>query len=193
MLSNRASNVAQRLDEEAGHKDDAMQIPMDEAKLLHQLVLASRCRSILEIGVSYGFSTLHLAHAAGLNGGHVHAIEASERKFNAATKNLDEAGVAEYVTLHLGRAQDILPRLREHRQIDPVDFAFIDAVKQESFEYLEQIWPLLADHAVIITDNATTHADELAEFIAHLRNHKEIVASATIPIGNGIELSVRRG
>jgi len=192
VLNERAHAVAERLDREAKDLEDAMQIPMDEARLLHQIVVAARCRSVLEIGVSYGFSTVHLAHAVSLTAGHVHAVEASEKKFAAARSNLAEAGLADLVTLHLGRAQEILPALPDDTSIQPVDCLFIDAVKDESFAYLDAAWPLLAPRASIITDNATTHAAELSEFIAHLREHEEIIASTTIPIGNGIEFSVRR-
>jgi predicted O-methyltransferase YrrM len=38
-------------------------VPAEEARVLAQIVRAARCRSICEIGTSYGFSTLHLTAA----------------------------------------------------------------------------------------------------------------------------------
>jgi len=190
MLEKRVSDVAERLDHDATHLDDAWQISRDEAMALHQIIVAARCRSILEIGVSYGFSTLHLGCAARITGGHVHAIDASEKKFNAATANLAEAGLSEYVTVHLGTAQEIGPKLWEEGAIEAIDFAFIDAVKKESFEYLEAIRPALSQRAILAVDNALTHAVELESFILHLRALPETISSELIAIGNGFELTI---
>jgi len=189
MLSPAAEKVARRLDEEAKSKDDAWQIPAAEAAAIHQIVLATGCRSVLEIGVSYGFSTLHLAHAVRLNKGTMHAIDASEKKISAARANLNEAGVIDIVSLHLGRAQDVLRSLVPRM---PFDCLFIDAVKDECFDYLSAAWPRLAENCIILTDNTSTHPEELKPFLEHLRSHREVIASHTIDIGNGFELSIRR-
>lgn len=189
MLEPIAADVARRLETNAAEVDDAWQIPPDEAVALHQIIVAARCISLLEIGVSYGYSTLHLAHAARINGGHLHAVEASQRKADAAAASLSDAGLSQYVTIHLGRAQEVIPTIRFDR---PPDFLFIDAVKAECFEYLDTAWPRLADQCLIITDNTLTHADELESFLAHLRVHPEIVSSETVRLGNGFEISVKR-
>lgn len=189
MLSEAAARVARRLDEEAKSKEDAWQIPADEAAALHQIVVAAGCRSILEIGVSYGYSTLHLAHAVRINGGNMHAIDASDKKINAARAHLNEAGLIDKVNLHLGRAQDVLRSLTPRT---PFDCLFIDAVKEECFDYLHAAWPRLAQTCLILTDNTSTHPEELKTFVEHLRRHAEIVASASVDIGNGFEMSIRR-
>ncbi len=188
MLTHNAQEVAQMLEAQAKVVDDAWQIPASEAVALHQIAVVSGCRSILEIGVSYGYSTLHLAHAAKINKGHVHAVEFNDRKYTEATQNLTRADLLEHVTIHLGSAQEIIPHLTPDI---PFDFFFIDATKAESFEYLEAAWPKLANRCIIVTDNTTTHADELTDFCQHLRSHPEIISSAAIDIGNGFELSVR--
>lgn len=190
LLDDYAANVANKLEEQAKVVDDAWQIPQREALALHQIIVAANCRSLLEIGVSYGYSTLYLAHAARINNGYVDAIEFSEKKFNAATANLTEARLIDRVTIHLGKAQEILPAMPV--DTEPFDFVFIDAWKQECFEYLEAAWPKLADQCIIATDNTTTHAEELADFCKHLRSHPEIISSTAIVIGNGFELSIRR-
>jgi len=189
MLDKQAAEVAQHLESQAKIVDDAWQIPAVEAVALHQIAVAAGCRSFLEIGVSYGYSTLHLAHAARINGGHVHAVEYSDKKFKAATENLAKADLIDQVTIHFGRAQEMIPQITPD---EPFDFFFIDAKKAECFEYLEAAWPKLADRCVIITDNTITHADELAEFSQHMRDHPEIISSASVELGNGFELSVRR-
>jgi predicted O-methyltransferase YrrM len=166
---------------------DHWQIPRDEALVLAQLVRLGRCTSICEIGVSYGFSTLHLAAATRECGGHVHAFEMSDKKIAAATRNLTEAGLIDTVTIHPGDARQMLAAFTPTK---PYDFAFIDATKEQSFEYLDALWPTLAARAVIVTDNTTTHRTELAPFINHLRSRAG-VKSCEVPVGNGFELTLK--
>jgi predicted O-methyltransferase YrrM len=49
----------------------------------------------------------------------------------------------------------------------------------------------LTDRAVVVTDNITTHETQLAEFIAWIRQHDGF-CSAGVPVGNGMELSIKR-
>ena len=171
------------------HKvDDTWQIPGDEALVLAQLARAARCTSFCEIGVSYGFSTLHLAAVAAEHAGHVHAIDIDPRKIAAATDHLTRAGLIDHVTLHEGDAREIL---RSLTPAAPFDFAFLDADKPQTQAYLEAVWPSLAPHAVIATDNVTSHPEQLAGFVEHLRSLDELT-SCTVAVGNGFELSVRR-
>ncbi|SIO66011.1 Predicted O-methyltransferase YrrM [Singulisphaera sp. GP187] len=168
--------------------DDHWQIPRDEAALLAQLVRLGRCVSICEIGASYGFSTLHLAAAALENGGRVHSLEHDPKKVAATNKHLGEAGLADVATVYPGDARATLKGMNPGSSFD---FVFIDAQKSQSFDYLEAIWPLLAPTATLVTDNTTTHADELASFVAHLRSRPG-VRSCHVPVGNGFELTIRR-
>jgi predicted O-methyltransferase YrrM len=74
----------------------------------------------------------------------------------------------------------------------PWDFVFLDAAKAESGAYLDAIWPRLGPRCVVVTDNTTTHAAELASFVARLRSLPGF-ASCGVAVGNGFELTVRRG
>jgi predicted O-methyltransferase YrrM len=168
--------------------DDHWQIPRDEALVLAQLVRLGRCVSLCEIGVSYGFSTLHLAAATRECGGHVHGFEMSDKKVAAATAHLREAGLIDTVTIHPGDARETVAAVNPPT---PYDFVFIDATKEQSFDYLNAVWPKLAPRAVLVTDNTTTHRDELAAFIAHLRSLPG-VTSCDVPVGNGFELTLVR-
>lgn len=180
--------VMERVDQLRNQVSDHWQVPRDEAEFLAQLVRVGRCVSICEIGTSYGFSTLHLAAAAFERGGHVHSIDNDPRKTAAAAENLAQAGLAGVVTLHQGDAQLVLPSLKPER---PFDFVFIDATKEQSGEYLDAVWGKLAPEVLIVTDNTSTHEDELASFVARLRALPGF-KSCQVPIGNGVELTVRR-
>ncbi|MEX0654458.1 MAG: class I SAM-dependent methyltransferase [Phycisphaeraceae bacterium] len=190
MFNANVNAVMDTVDALRGKVDDAWQIPRPEAQLLAQLVRLGQCRSICEIGVSYGFSTLHLAAAVNENDGHLHGFDAAEKKVTAATKHLAEAGLGRCATLHLGDARETVPRVTPDR---PYDFVFIDAVKTQSRDYLDAVWPKLADRAVLVTDNTSTHPEELGDFVAHLRSLPN-ATSCGVDVGNGFELTIlRRG
>jgi len=188
MFTPRVQAVIDKVDHLRHEVDDHWQIPRDEAELLAQLVRIGRCESICEIGTSYGFSSLHLTAAMiEVGGGHLHTMDIDPRKVHAATAHLAEAGLADHVTVHKGDARDVLTALDPDR---PFDFVFIDAVKEQSFDYLHAVRPHLADRAILVTDNTTTHAEALSEFVAHLRGMHD-VCSSHVPVGNGFELTYK--
>ncbi len=166
--------------------DDFWGVPREEAECLAQLVRLARARSICEIGASYGYSTLHLAAAASEHGGHVHTFDIDPRKVDIVKKHLQQANLDRYATIHHGDARELLPDVRLQNKFD---FVFIDAVKDQCHEYLEQLWPHLASQAAILTDNINTHTDQLQAFISYLRTHARL-KSTVINVGNGLELSI---
>lgn len=168
--------------------DDHWQIPREEALVLAQIVRIGRCKSICEVGMSYGYSTLHLAAATAEFDGHVHSFDISPKKIAAAGAHLAEAGLSHVVSQHEGDARELLKAVTPN---DAYDFVFIDAVKEQSLDYLNAVLPKLAKQATIVTDNTTTHAEELASFVKHLRGMPGCVSCA-VDIGNGFELSVLR-
>ena len=189
MFTESVLAVIERVDRLRNEVDDHWQIPRDEALVLAQLAGIGRCVSICEIGTSYGFSTLHLAAAARRNGGHVHTIDQNPKKVAAATRNLRDAGLLEVVTLHEGDALEVLASIRPSA---PFDFVFIDATKEQSDTYLDAVWPKLATRCILVTDNTTTHADELSAFVGRLRSLPGFT-SCGVTVGNGFELTVRLG
>src|SRR3972149_2780643 len=46
----------------------------------------------------------------------------------------------------------------------PIDFVFLDAEKEDYTAFLELIVPLLPVGGLLVADNLTSHADDLAEF-----------------------------
>jgi predicted O-methyltransferase YrrM len=186
MFPIRIQQVMDRVDALRHQVDDHWQVPREEAVVLAQLVRVGRCVSICEVGVSYGYSTLHLAAATAPMGGHVHAIDISPKKIAAATRHLTEAGLIDAVTLHQGDARAMLQVIKPAQ---PFDCVFIDAVKEQSMHYLEAVLPKLAERAMLMTDNTRTHAQELAGFVAHLRSLPH-ASSVAFDIGNGFEVTL---
>lgn len=188
MFDAEVMDVIAKVDALREQVDDHWQVPADEAVLLAVLVQMRGAKRIIEIGTSYGFSTLHLAAAAKKLGGCVHSIDIDSRKTEHAAQHLQQAGLANLVTLHNGDAAELL-RGESANIWGPFDFAFIDAVKDQSFDYLNALQPHLSPRAAIVTDNTGTHRNELQSFVNHLRELSG-GCSADVPVGNGFELTV---
>lgn len=188
MFNSVVATVVDQVDALREQVDDHWQIPREEAQLLAQLVRAGRCRSICEVGMSYGFSTLHLAAATQVFGGTVHSFEKDPKKVEAAGKHLAQAGLDRVVRQHPGDARQTLGQVKPDK---PYDFVFIDAVKSQSLAYLQALWPMLGDDVMLVTDNTVSHAEQLAGFVKHLRGLPDF-ASCQVAVGNGFELTIRR-
>ena len=66
-----------------------------------------------------------------------------------------------------------------------------DADKPNCIRYVGQVASKLNARAVVLTDNTVTHPDELADFVKWVRANSDFY-SAGVPVGNGMEMSVKR-
>jgi predicted O-methyltransferase YrrM len=155
---------------------------------LHSLIMARRPARILELGTSYGYSTLFLADAAKQVGGTVITMDLADYKQAEARTQLTRGGLADVVDFRLGDAVALI-------QADPgpFDFVLLDIWKDLYLSCLEAFHPKLADEAIVAADNMVF--PEMAR--PDVRKYRAAVAekpdlqSALLPIGNGIELSVK--
>ena len=67
--------------------------------VLHALVLVRRPGTVLELGTSYGYSTLILADAAKMVGARVVSMDLADYKQDFARTRLEEAGLDSIVVL----------------------------------------------------------------------------------------------
>jgi predicted O-methyltransferase YrrM len=166
-------------------RDDAWQVPRAEGELLAALAIAQRARLIVEVGTSYGFSGLWWAAALAVTGGHLHTIDASQKKYTASMAAFAAAGVAERVTSYLGDARQVLTGMPHG-----IDLAFIDADKPSTQAYFDLLWPKLRAGGGVLTDNVLTHPNELAAFVGRVRARAD-AHSVQLPVGGGLEWTLK--
>ena len=164
-----------------------LNITPETGQLLAILLRATGARQILEVGTSNGYSTIWLAWAARATGGHVTTIERAADKAVMARANFDRAGLADMITLLEGAALDVLAGLQ-----GPYDLIFLDADRPSYLAYADALLPLLHSGGLLVTDNVVSHAHELTGFLARLQ-HDPTLDTVTVPIGNGEELTYKRG
>ncbi len=160
----------------------------DTGRVLNILIKSANARSILEIGTSYGYSTLWLADAAAHTDGKVVSLELADYKAKYAREALGRAGLADRVDIRVGNAQKTLPQLA-----GPFEFVLLDLWKDLYVSCLDLVYPKLAPGAFIAADNMIYPAAVRAEAVNYQRRIRELeFDSVLLPIGSGIELSRRR-
>lgn len=162
-----------------------LNITRDTGEFLSVLVRATNARRVLEIGTSNGYSTLWLAEAAKANGGAVTTVEASPYKVELARANFARSGLAARITLVHDDANRFL-----QSESEPFDLVFLDSERSQYLRWWPRIDALLRPGGLLVADNATSHAAEMAPFVA-LVGADSRYTSCLVPVGNGEYLAVK--
>ena len=163
-----------------------LHVGAEVAEFLLALIVARGAKHIVELGTSYGYSTLFLAEAARRTGGRVTTYELAEDKQAFARDELAQAGLDGHVDWKLGDAVALLDEVEAG-----VDFVLVDLWKDLYVPCFEKIYPKLADNAVIAADNMLfpeMARPDAEAYRAAIRAKSEL-QSVLLPIGSGIELS----
>lgn len=156
------------------------------SRLVHILIQSAGCRSLLEIGVAHGYSTLWLAHAARTMGGRVTSLEINPKSIEIARQNVAEAGLAHLVEFIPGDARESLGTLK-----GPFDFVLLDCWEWLYVDCLKRIAPLLRPGGLLVADNVEPGQAESDRYIQALLDHP-LMETISVPIGRKIEVSMRK-
>ncbi len=173
--------------------DKLIALGPDKASLCHLLCRSIGARNVVEIGTSYGVSTIYLAAAVrdtvarGGGSGKVIGTEHEPTKVAAAERNLAEAGVAEWSEIRGGDLRETLQGLT-----DPVDFILVDIWIPMARPALELLTPSLRHGALVVCDNVVSGRKEYADYLELVRDPDGPFVSATVPGQGGLEISMRR-
>ena len=163
-----------------------LNITRDTGEFLSVLVRATLARRVLEIGTSNGYSTLWLAEAARAIGGTVTTVESSEYKVGLASANFARSGLGAHITL----VHDDAARLLQRSTQGAFDFIFLDSERSEYPGWWPQLRRVLRPGGLLAADNASSHAEQLAPFVA-LVKADSMFATSLVPLGNGEFLAVK--
>jgi predicted O-methyltransferase YrrM len=182
----RAASLGSRQFE---HRDEfLLPVGREVGWFLHSLIVAKRPARVLELGTSYGYSTLFLADAVTQVGGTLITMEMADYKQAAARTMIERAGISAVVDFRLGDAVALI-----NADAGPFDLVLLDIWKDLYVPCLHALYPKLADEGIIAADNMI----EPAVLRADARKYRAAVGSlrdmqsTLLPIGSGIELSVR--
>ena len=179
-----------------GLDDDANRFMADKmvalepikAEFCAMLCRALRATRVVEVGTSYGVSTLYLADAVRANGGGVViGTEYEPAKAAAAQANFEAAGVADLIDLREGDLRETLKVIE-----GPVDFVLMDIWTEMARPALELVHPHLRPGAIVVADNTGDffrHA--YRHFFEFVNDPKNGLKTMTLPFQGGLELVVK--
>lgn len=169
--------------------DLLLSVGREAGTLLYLLATGGQSRRILELGSSYGYSTVWLGAAARATGGKVTSLELREHKIEHARQALTRAGLSTRVEFHAGDCLETLKTLS-----GPFDFVLLDVWKDLYLPCFELVHPKLAPGGMICADNMLIpeHVRPQAEaYRARVRQSGDM-DSVLVDVGNGIEISRKR-
>jgi predicted O-methyltransferase YrrM len=163
-----------------------LNITRDTGEFLAVTVRATVARRVLEIGTSNGYSTLWLGEAAKAIGGSVTTVELAEHKTRLASENIARSGLAPFITLVHADAGVLLRQSEE----SAYDLVFLDSERREYPGWWPNLRRVLRPGGLLIVDNATSHREQLAPFVALVKADPAF-AACLIPVGKGEFLAVK--
>jgi predicted O-methyltransferase YrrM len=160
----------------------------DTATILNILAKSIKAKTILEIGGTYGYSTIFFAEAARATGGKVISLELVEEKVRYARERLVRARLDRFVDYRIGSALETLSDLP-----GPFDFVLIDLWKDLYVPCLELIYDKLVPGALVAADNMLLPEMARPDAERYQRRVRELeFDTLLLPVGSGVELSRRR-
>lgn len=169
------------------HRRKRLNLERPTAELLQLLIALGRRQRVLEIGTSNGYSAIWIATALRnvLGASPLVTIERDPAKAEQARDNFERVGLSDWVTVLVGDATEIV------RQLDgPFDAVFFDADRVSAPEQLALLLPRLEPDALLLADNALSHPQEIAGYLAAVAALPGFV-STIVPVGKGLHVAHR--
>jgi len=173
-------------------RDKMVALDADKGRLAYTFCRALDARRAVEVGTSFGVSTIYLAAAlrdnAALGAGTrtVIGTEIEPTKVAIARANIEEAGLDGFVDIREGDALATLVDLP-----DDIDFLLIDTWIPVALPALKLVAPRLRPGAIVMCDNVRQFAKEYRDYTNYIRDPANGFRSMLWPKKGGVEISVR--
>jgi caffeoyl-CoA O-methyltransferase len=202
-VSVREPRLLAELREETSRLPSAgMQISPEQGQLLRLLVELIGARRCLEVGVFTGYSSTCVALSLP-EGGKLVACDVSVEYTDVARRYWRLAGVEGRIELRLAPAIATLDALLGEGQAGTMDFAFVDADKENYLGYYERCLDLLRSGGLLAIDNVlwggsvadpsnTTPSTRAIRALNERLRTDERVSISLVPIGDGLFLARKR-
>ncbi|MDQ0462585.1 putative O-methyltransferase YrrM [Caulobacter ginsengisoli] len=158
-----------------------------KAEFCHLLCRSLGARRVVEVGTSFGVSTLYLAAAVRANGGGaVIATEYEPAKAAQARANFAAAGLEAFIDLREGDLRETLKVIE-----GPVDFVLMDIWTEMARPALELIAPHLRPGALVVADNTAQFRHAYRHFFDYIADPGNGLRSLTLPFDGGLEVVIK--
>jgi len=154
-------------------------------KVLGEAVKKAMPKRVLEIGTFMGYSTILMGRELGKDS-KIITIEEHLVEVEVARDNICQSEITVDVQVINGDAVEVIPTLTGY-----FDFVFIDAAKEEYFQYLKLLEDKLLKGAVIVADNAGKFATEMKDYLEYVRTSGKYQSRYIGIADDGVEISVK--
>ncbi len=160
-----------------------------DAMMLRILVESSGAKRGVEVGAASGYGAINMGIAFERTGGHLYTLEIDPDRVKQTRENVAKMGLEKSVTCIEG---DALKTLRDIE--GPIDFIFIDALKQDYLKYLKIIEPKLAPGALVVGDNVIQSARAMRDFLEYIDtspDYDTAIIRASMEKNDGMSISYK--
>jgi caffeoyl-CoA O-methyltransferase len=161
-------------------------VPYQDGKALHDLIVRNKYTRALEIGTSSGHSAIWIAWALSKRGGKLITIEIDADLHKKALQNFKAAGLEAFIDARLADAHHLVKGLD-----GPFDFVFLDADKDWYTQYFKDLDPKLAKGGCFTAHNASNAYPGIKEFLDYVRSRPEYRTSIDRSSSSGISISYK--
>lgn len=117
---------------------------------------------------------------------HITTIEICAEEAKKARENIEKAKVLPKIDVVVGDAIRILPQVTGE-----FDMVFIDAAKEEYFEYLKLVEEKLHKGSVIVADNAGVATAQMKDYLNYVRSSGKYISEYVSCGEDGVEVSTK--
>lgn len=199
----REPNIVRELREETNNMHmSAMQTPPEETQFIAWLLQLINAKRMLEIGTFTGYTTLWSALTMP-DDGRIIACDVDEKWTSLGKRYWKMAGVASKIDLRIAPALQTLDQLLADHYANYFDFVYIDADKENYWNYFERALVLVRPGGIVGIDNVlwggsvvneqNQGSDVRAIRELNARLHRdERISLCMHPIGDGLTLTIRK-
>jgi len=167
------------------------------ARILHQLALMTRAKTVFEMGSAIGYSTIWWARAVG-EGGLVFYTDGDRKNADEARGYFERAGVASRITMKIGDALELLSEQKQE-----FDIIFNDVDKEDYPRVFRLALPRLRKGGLFVTDNVLwsgkvadpknkdTSTKAILEFNRLLYGSPDLFTTI-LPIRDGVAVAIKK-
>ena len=160
-----------------------------DAMMLRILIESMNAKRGVEVGVAAGFGAINMGIGFERTGGHLYSLEIDAKRAEDSRQNVAKVGLEKTVTVMLGDALKVIPKLKGE-----FDFIFIDANKPDYMKYLKAIEPKLKRGAVVVAENVIKSGKAMPDFLNYVQtrpNYDTVIIRASEEKGDGMSISYK--
>ena len=163
-------------------------VPYEDGKVLHDLIVRNNYTRALEIGTSSGHSAIWIAWALSKTGGKLITIEIDAKLHQKALQNFKAVGLEAFIDARRADAHQLVKALE-----GPFDFVFLDADKEWYIQYFKDLDSKLANGGCFTAHNASNSFPGIKEFLDLIRSQPDYQTTIDRSSSSGISISYKNG